>query len=249
MHRNTGITPYCYVFRSTPALAGEFKSGTNLVDVIKLYELDRDLKLLVFDAIERIETIMRKQFSDCIMNKYGEYGHLKRRNFHPRFVNPHNASQTSHNEWIDRISGTISNSNITDIPICQLTEKMTFSLLIQGINGLNNMDKTLIATRFELKSHQINLWLSALRLARNICSHHNRLWNQKFNALNNIRNNDREGNILDLLLVIRYLLQKIENCDRWKCAIGDLLLSIEVNEELKECMGLSENWQEHVYWR
>ena len=242
------LNVYCHVFRSAPAFAGDFRTGTNLGDVIKLYEFDRDLRLLVFDAIERIEINMRKQFSDCIMKEYGPFGHLEGRNFHPGFVNPHNSRRTSHSDWIERLRAKVSNPNTFDgIPICQLTEKMTFSLLIHGIIGMRQNDKGFIATRFTLGPHQIGLWLKALGLSRNICSHHGRLWNQKFTSLNNIHN--REGKILDLLLIIGYLLQGIENCGRWKRSIEDLLLQIEENGEWNESIGLSDNWQEHAYWR
>ncbi len=44
----------------------EFRDGTSFEDVVALYEADRKLRTLVFDAIERIETTMRTRVGESL---------------------------------------------------------------------------------------------------------------------------------------------------------------------------------------
>lgn len=51
----------------------QFKEGTSWDDVYNLYLFDRKLRLLVFDAIERIEVSIRTQITYQLSHKYGSH--------------------------------------------------------------------------------------------------------------------------------------------------------------------------------
>ena len=51
----------------------EFVEGTTWDDVYSLYKFDRKLRLLVFDAIERIEIALRTQVIYQLSHKYGSH--------------------------------------------------------------------------------------------------------------------------------------------------------------------------------
>ena len=51
----------------------QFKKGTSWNDVYNLYLFDRKLRLLVFDAIERIEVSIRTQITYQLSHKYGSH--------------------------------------------------------------------------------------------------------------------------------------------------------------------------------
>jgi len=50
------------------------------------YTFDRQLRLLVMDAIERVEIAFRTQLTNIFTLKYGAFGHLKNNNL-PRIDN------------------------------------------------------------------------------------------------------------------------------------------------------------------
>lgn len=54
----------------------QFKSGTNFGDILNLYIFDRELRLLVMDAIERIEVSVRGQWAYQLAHKHGAHAHL-----------------------------------------------------------------------------------------------------------------------------------------------------------------------------
>ena len=71
-------------------------------------------------------------------------------------------------------------------------------------------------------------WLHVLTHIRNICAHHSRLWNRKLTIKppeykNSYIRNDR---IFYILLMLHYLLQKIEKNNDWKDKIVNLIKPI-----------------------
>ena len=60
-------------------------SGACFDDVIMLYEFDRQLCLLIIDAIERIEVHIRTLMTYHLGHTYGAFGHVDPANFHPGF--------------------------------------------------------------------------------------------------------------------------------------------------------------------
>ena len=53
-----------------------FQKGTNFDQVLDLYVFDRELRLLVMDAIERIEVSIRTQWAYHFSHKYGPHALL-----------------------------------------------------------------------------------------------------------------------------------------------------------------------------
>lgn len=53
-----------------------FKNGTRFEDVLAVYTFDRKLRLLLMDAVERIEISVRAQWAYSVAQKYGSHAHL-----------------------------------------------------------------------------------------------------------------------------------------------------------------------------
>lgn len=53
-----------------------FRTGTSLIEVIQLYEFDRELRLLVLDAIERVEVSFRAVWAHRLAIEYGPHAHM-----------------------------------------------------------------------------------------------------------------------------------------------------------------------------
>ena len=53
-----------------------FRQGTSLEDVVALYTFDRDLRLLLLDAIECIEVSLRSTWAHTLALEAGAHGHL-----------------------------------------------------------------------------------------------------------------------------------------------------------------------------
>ncbi len=63
------------------ALSDDFVGGSQFKEVLQLYEFDHRLRLLLMDAIGRIEVCIRALFAYQIGCKYGTFGHAVRTTF------------------------------------------------------------------------------------------------------------------------------------------------------------------------
>ena len=62
-----------------------FQPGTRFEDVLVLYTFDRELRLLLLDAIERIEVALRAQLTNALAEHHGPHGHRDPALFHQRY--------------------------------------------------------------------------------------------------------------------------------------------------------------------
>lgn len=62
-----------------------FRPGTDFNDIAGLYIFDRKLRLLMLDAIERVEVAIRTAVTYEIAHAYGRFGHTISANFLPTF--------------------------------------------------------------------------------------------------------------------------------------------------------------------
>ena len=137
------LSAYWHPFRKREqdgAVSDDFEEGTHINEVMSLYDFDRRLRLLVMDAIERIEVYARTLFSYQMGHKYGTFGHTKAANFHPKF---------DHAPWLEKLEEETARSRdvfithyknkytgFPTLPIWMVTEVMSLGSLSVGYKGL-----------------------------------------------------------------------------------------------------------------
>lgn len=172
----------------------KFNDGVHFKQIIDTYSFDRELRLLVFDCIERIEVAIRTQFVYQMAMHYNDSHWQDNQNL---FIAPfYNKVGTKIDPFSD-FQAVISKAKTTQRPevfIKHYTENydtpknppswMCFELLTIGelshlYRGLKNKeDKKRIAHFFDLHPTVFTSWLHSLTYVRNICAHHSRLWNK-----------------------------------------------------------------------
>jgi len=176
------LKAYSYPFKEVKngLRINEFKPNTNWKHIINLYHFDRKLRLLVMEAIEWIEVILRTQVMHFFSERYGAFGYSDKDNFHKNF---------KHKEWIEHIEreGCRSknlaiehfekNYNDKHPPLWMLIEVMSFGSLSKFYSGLKIEDQQEIAQYFKTPHAKLKQWLHVFVYVRNICAHHSRLWN------------------------------------------------------------------------
>lgn len=258
------LSAYWYPFRqrnSQNQITDVFVQKSNFNDCLKLYELDRKLRLLILDAIERIEVAIRTQVTYCLAHAYGTFGHADPKNFYPGF---------HHQEWINDIEKEILRSRdefivhyktkyegFPTIPLWMLTEVMSLGNLSKLYTGMKNDDKKVVAKHFNLHYKRLADWLHTLTYIRNICAHHSRLWNREL-GIRPEKSKEKEwlppltprnDRIFYILLIIRVLLDLTNNDESWVRRVNQLLEPFETNISYRAAMGIPENWKQHPIWR
>lgn len=264
------LSAYWYPFRKRNIegdVVSFFVPHSNFKQVIDLYEFDRKLRLLVLDALERVEVSVRTQITYHMGHKYGAFGYLDPQNFHERF---------NHTQWISRLNGEIHRSSdefvnhyktkytdFPNIPIWMLTEVMSFGSLSFFYEGLRNAresgieDKRIVADYFNLHHKRLGNWLHTLTYVRNVCAHHSRLWNRKL-AIRPDKAKQaewlppvtpRSDRIFYILLILRQLLRVSGNGNEWAMEVSQLIKPIIEIDSYRIAMGIPGDWVEHPIWK
>ncbi|UOE42137.1 Abi family protein [Chryseobacterium suipulveris] len=171
-----------------------FNLGTTFDLVLKTYGFDRELRLFVFDCIERIEVAIRTQFIYQLATKYNNAHWQDDRNifitpFRDRFgntIDPFQSFQdiiqkakTHHKPEVFIKHYTDNYGNPQNPPSWMCFELLTIGELSNLYKGLwEKDDKRIIADCFNLHHTVFQSWLHSLTYVRNICAHHARLWNR-----------------------------------------------------------------------
>ena len=179
-----------------------FKEGTTWDDIYDLYVFDRKLRLLVFDAIERLEVAIRTQIIYQLSHKYGSHWQDNAHIFNPPREVTLRDGRTITIDVYREIHSPITeqlHSNRAEVfiqhyhnnygtpenpPSWMSVEIMYFNHLSKICTGLKNRaDINGIASYFALPPKTFCSWLHTMNYVRNICAHHSRLWNRDLNIV------------------------------------------------------------------
>lgn len=161
-----------------------FKQDSVFEDVIDLYNFDRHFRLIVFNAIERIEIALRTKLIYHLSLAYGAEWYLMQSIFkdkkeHIKFLSKllNDMCQSSEEFMVKHYQ-----NHPDDYPEAwKGLEVVTLGTLSKIFDNLNPQlpQKSKIANEFGLSSAKdFSSWLRTITLIRNIIAHHSRLWNR-----------------------------------------------------------------------
>jgi abortive infection bacteriophage resistance protein len=219
-----------------PFKCGEhFAPGVSFDSVAGLYIFDRKLRLILLDAIERIEVALRTALTYEIAHRYGPFGYTDPRNFDSRF---------GHDDLMSEVFEAEATSKETfvthyrkkyraerHLPIWMTSELLSFGWLSRIYGACHPQIKRKIAGKFSVQDAQFASWLHSLSYVRNVCAHHSRLWNREL-AIRpslprpsagwpyHVPSADR---LYCVLVIIRHLLLQISPRCKWSDRLFALL--------------------------
>lgn len=255
------LSGYWYIFKEPD---GKFAEGTDFGRVWDLYVFDRQFRLVVLDAIERVEIYFRNQLMHRLAEDGGAFGYLDAGNF-PRF------DADAYKSFIGRCKTAYNRSREPfaihfrekygdehDLPpYWMIVNLMEFGTMLSMYRGASVEIRNEIADRMGVSARVLESWLVALNTTRNICCHHGRLWNRALgtrpkipNAKSDARWHEpfevRKDNMCGILTILSYLLERIAPNTSWRERLF-ALLGTRTDEELAR-MGFYGNWGECPFW-
>jgi len=236
-----------------------FQEGTEFDEIYSLYVFDRRLRVLLLEAIERVEIALRTHWAQVLAEKYGSHAYLKEEIFYKKSVYTNCIS--SLDEELQRSKETFVKhyqSKYTQPsrpPIWAIAELLTLGGLSKWIENINaRQDRQAIAARFQLDEVVVRAFAHHLTHIRNICAHHGRVWNRKFTLIMTIpkqpknlheqfnRGQIEERKIYNTLVMLSWCIRAINPQTTWPNRVSDLL-NTRSTLELK-AMGTLDGWQE-----
>jgi abortive infection bacteriophage resistance protein len=257
------LSAYWYPFRqrdATGQLLSTVQPGTPFESVIDLYEFDRQLRILVLDALERVEVAIRTAVTLRIGVVYGAFGHENPASFHPQFdhagwvANLRTETQRSSDAFVGHYRARYQ--GFPALPIWMTTELISLGGLSKLYKGMKPDDRRAVANPLALHHRRLQDWLHVLTYVRNVCAHHSRLWNRELairpHAMPEPQWNapllPRQDRLFCVLLILRYLLQQTGNGVAWRDQCTVLLTPIAADPRWRAAMGMGPNWVTHPYW-
>lgn len=225
-----------------------FMPGTRFDAVFELYLLDKKLRQLMLDAIERIEVHVRS----VIAHEVGYHDPLAYQKV--EFIKPAQAKNFTDkrsgrerniwNEWLARQNGQVSRSredciewhrrNNKAMPFWVVIEAWDFGTVSKYFEILKGRYQNRICARLGIDNPKVlKEWLQELNTLRNRCAHHTRIWNQVaanplptlphayFEALE--LDEQARSRLYGLIVVIWYLVKSIGPNSDWLQQVAALI--------------------------
>jgi abortive infection bacteriophage resistance protein len=146
------------------------------------------LRLVVMDAIERIEIALRALLALELSYKYKDpFAYAVKTTALPQL------SFDAREKFLQSLARETENSRElfvrhffekygdahSQLPIWMATEILTFGELLTLFRGVDTEIQKRIARHFGVQDRVLGSWLLTLNTVRNICAHHGRLWNRE----------------------------------------------------------------------
>lgn len=244
-----------------------FKPQSVFSDVIFLYEFDRELRMLLFDVIERIEISLRTKLIYHLSHEFGPWWFQNFDLFTDNLAlvktlaNIEEEISRSKEKYIkDHFKKHKDDQRFP--PSWKTLEQTSFGSLSKLYGNLKNTikSKDLIAVELGAVNHTyLPSWLQSIVQIRNYCAHHSRLWNKNlpgspkllskppFNWVNDVPKQHEFQHLYIHLCLMKYLINIIYAENDFTARLSALLQkypSVDPN-----ALGMKPNWEEEKLWK
>jgi abortive infection bacteriophage resistance protein len=175
----------------TGAVLDTFVEGTTFKEVTDLYTFDGRLRLIMLDALERIEVSLRTEVALTLGAK-APRAHREAQYLSRNFAKARNKGRPSkHREWLQQLDDRFLASKDKfaehfrnqypgdDMPVWIAVELLDFGPLSHLIAGMTYKDRETIGQNYGgIEANVLPSWARSLAFTRNVCAHHSRLWNK-----------------------------------------------------------------------
>jgi len=258
------LSGYLYPYRQSES-SDTFKPDTTFEKVWRRYTFDRRLRLIVMDAVERVEVSVRTQLIYALAHESGAFGYTSKTTLsnlsdeeYFRLVEElKGESEHSREKFVEHFKNKYGDQH-PDLPLWIVGEIMSFGCMLTMYRGASDNIKRTISAYYGIPAYVLTSWLKTINVLRNICAHHGRLWNRILGFRPLIPRENKypqwhrpveipQDRIFGVLTILRYLLKIMAPNSKWKHRFLSLLE--EYPEISRWSMGFSDNWQESLLWK
>ena len=248
---------------STPSKQGNlFADGTRFNTARSRYLFDQRLRSHLLEAFSFIEVSVRTQWAHQLAYGFahGEHAHQDATLFN-RY---HSRYHSDNLKGLERSYRRITNqkgTNFHELPIWNVIHVMSFGQLSKWFSSLGDRSiRQAISQSYGMDESILRPALLHLTQVRNICAHHDRLWDLNVAAglkIPNTLGNDSEdakafneqalGKIYNALVLVIHLMEVITPNGDWPerlLGLKDAYTSVPEAD-----MGFPANWKNHTIWQ
>nr|WP_255484408.1 Abi family protein [Granulicella sp. 5B5] len=279
------LSGYAYPFRQrelrrnpdgseTEHIHEHFRPHTEFSTIMELYVFDKKLRLLFLDAIERIEVGLRVEVA-LTLGTYGAFSYRDANTYNRYFSAPDSDGATPHARFIEKLDDAFRRSReefaehfrskySSDLPIWMSIELWDFGTLSTVLNGMKSADLDRLSSLYRLpKRRFLSSWAQSINFVRNVCAHHERLWNRplvqqpspskpgELELLEHLATDSlAQRRIYAVAAVLQYMLRFVHPGSTWKERLRSHLKTIPDSPHISlRHMGFPSDWEKLALWR
>lgn len=243
-----------------------FVPGATLDQVLALYSFDRELRLVVLDAIERVEVALRTSMVFHLSRAHGAHWFMGAGLFAASFNHAalvtqieeelalppgSNQPRKAHAEvFINHYYRKYGDPRMP--PSWMVAETLSLGTLSRVYSNLKcpKMRQT-IADAFGYNEAILAPWLHTLTYVRNVCAHHSRLWNRQLVIKAQVPKRHAKlipvgDRFYAVAVILADMLGVIESRSRWRFRLREL---VQAHPEAdRRAMGFPPDWLSQPFW-
>ena len=247
-----------FVDRAIPGNRHRFQTGTTFDAVVERYDFDRQLRTLLLDAFNHIEVSIRTQWTYHLAHVQGGGPSA---HWNPSlFSNAYDDNLLDLHRSYRRHGQRAHAYDFANCPIWAIVESMSLGQLSRWYGDTALWVRQQVAQTYGLDERILGPLLRHLAPIRNICAHHERLWDRDFitrlpvpRRLGQYKqpriffNTVNTAKLYNALVMIAHLTKVITDNSEWAQRMIDLM---NRNGNIPQGqMGFVSGWQNLAIWQ
>lgn len=243
-----------------------FKPNSTFENVISIYQFDRELRLLLFDIIERIEIALRTRMVYYLSHEINPWW------FEDSSIFKNTVAHTTTLISIDRELQQTKEEFITQHylkyhtdtrrpPAWKTLNITSFGTISKLYGNLADRihSKDLIAKELgTVNKSFLPSWLQSISQIRNICAHHGRIWNKNipskpkllpkppFKWIANVPPVEEQNKLYIHICCMKYLFDVVDNNSQISARLQQLFKKYPNIDQ--NALGFPKNWEKEPLW-
>ena len=255
-----------YSFQLYDNATKKYVPGTKFEDILKLYQFDQELSVLIFSMISKIEVALRVRLVEALLT-HGDALILQDSSiFKEKKMYWQNMSTIA--SEIARSNDVFIKHNFDnhegEVPVWAVVEVLSFGTLSKIIKNLktgSGSSYSILAANYQYTSKKGNLvnpsqkmfasWVQGVSVLRNMCAHNSRIYNRTIHTTPEILDVDKitpppaHNGLYQILLAMKYLRSSDEE---WAVFVDEFDKLIQNNNSVISltAMNLPTDWKSHL---
>ena len=241
----------------------QFRVGSHFADIIDLYSFDKELRALLFTAIQMIEVSVRTKIIKHFALEFGAFWFMdesyatNRTRFDANLSVIRKEVSRSHDDFITEHFRKYSEPDLP--PVWKTLEVISMGTLSKLYSNFSNATaKHAVAREFGLNHHKfLRSWLECLAVLRNCCAHHSRLSNRVFPVKPMMPERMPHTWITDfsfreqvLYPQLCYVVYWLNSVAPYNTFVPDFKQLLAKHPSVKtQLLGFPHNWEQEPLWR
>jgi abortive infection bacteriophage resistance protein len=181
------LSAYFHPLLKDPKIDHVYKAGATFDLAMNMYRFDRKLRVLLFNEIEKIEVAFRSAMSNWVSDALNDVFWITDGRYfnHPvAFSRTLSLIRSELDRTKEDFIAHFRNSYIEPVSPWMISEITPLGVLCGVYNNIKSAGiKKNVSGRFHLPVPVFSSWMLVLANLRNVCCHHNRIWNKNHPVL------------------------------------------------------------------